>query len=106
MLAINEYLYTGLFFLATGILFSWKWIGAAIVLLLLGLYFPHRAMMNELFNTIRQTNLKRKQKIFLYISGFCISTCPLSLVVGLFWPFGLGSILILLVHGNMLLRRR
>ena len=106
MLALNEYLYAGVFFLATGILFKTGWLGAAVIALLLGIYFPHRSFMNELFHSIEQTRIKNKQKIFLYVSGFCLSVCPLSLIVGLFWPFGIGAVLVLLVHGNMLLRRR
>jgi len=69
MKLISEYIFAAMFFVASGLSFYIGSNGAGIVCAALGVYFPTRAGINELYAMISNWNISRAKKLVLFVLG-------------------------------------
>ena len=110
MKSLIEYLYAGVFFLAAGFMFNaFNVLGSSLILFLLGIYFPHRAFMNSIFNDIAEIKIKepfkmpKLTKFGLYYSGIVACFLPLTLFYGMYSYYAAGALLVLLLQSSELI---
>jgi cation transport ATPase len=108
MKSLIEYLYAGVFFLAAGFMFNaFNVLGSSLILFLLGIYFPHRAFMNSIFNDIAEIKMPFKKpklaKFGLYYSGIVTCFLPLTLFYGMYSYYAAGALLVLLLQSSELI---
>ena len=56
-------------------------IGAGLIILSLGIYFPHRALINEILNAVASWNLDNHQKFMFGAISMFIVLMPLKLLL-------------------------
>ena len=78
---ISEYLFAGLFYLATVTAWMFDEIGAGFIILCLGVYFPTRSLINELLNAVKSWDINPTMKFLWGAMSMLLMIMPLKLLV-------------------------
>jgi len=81
MKMVSEYLFAGLFYLATVTSWLFGEIGAGFIILCLGVYFPTRNLINELLHAVNEWDVTPNMKFLWGAMSMLLMIMPLKLLV-------------------------
>lgn len=97
MKIISEYIFSGLFMLATVTAWIYGEIGAGLIILSLGIYFPHRALINDLLNIVNSWDLPPNMKFMWGAVSMLIIIEPFMLLFFNVVSYAIGLLMICLL---------